>query len=619
MIVGPVFWMEMKAGGRRARHYATRAFFVSVIFAIVVAAWFAFVSQRYVRFGVVVSSLTPLAPHEIAELGHQIFSAYTIAQFLLVVFFAPLYTAGAVAADRERRVLEMLFMTDLGNVELVASKVLVRVIHLCSLAVSGLPVMFLCLLLGGVAVEELLMASALTISIVLFVSSLGLLVSIGSRRAYGAIIVLYLILLVVWLALPLVSALLYFSGSSTNSQLTNNVCLSIIGLNPLIALLSVVAVGGIPTGLVGDPARMCVVVYLILSIVLMAINILIIRKLGLWASRERVVRDRPARRERRTRQVWSNPVAWREVKTIAIHRRMRWARILCLLFSLMVSSIVWIGWLADFLRGRRALMMDHEGLSGIVACTASVAWILMALQGAVSFSHEREHVTLDALLTAPISAVQIILGKLQGIFRSSAFALAFPIVITLLGWTRDVTSTRAALLSIAIVFVVGLFAACLGLACSVRLGSSGKACGFAAGLMLMLCVGVPFAAANFISYNNRHQWTRFTFVSPSLSLSWAIVDEVDAHGHRLRARSWPQYQDWPERLGIAVGHTSLQVLAAAVLLGWSIAHIESQCRVRQSTFARRVLTHQVFGQHKSEQATSHRIQPLPQPPGGIRG
>jgi hypothetical protein len=155
------------------------------------------------------------------------------------------------------------------------------------------------------------------------------------------------------------------------------------------------------------------------ALVLMAVSVLAIRRLGLWASRERVVQDRPADRRRRTRTVWSNPVAWREVKTIAVHRRMRWARILSLVFCLLFSSIVWVGWVADWLDNRRALSLDIEQVSAVIACTASVAWVLMALLGSVSFSYEREHSTLDNLLASPLSAAQIVLGKLRGIARSS--------------------------------------------------------------------------------------------------------------------------------------------------------------------------------------------------------
>jgi ABC-type transport system involved in multi-copper enzyme maturation permease subunit len=587
MILGPVFWMEMRTGARRARHYGTRVFFVSVVFALVVIAWYSFLSYRammrgmYGYSGVLVSVFTPLAPHELPQLGHKIFSAYSMTQFLLVLFLAPLYSAGAVAADRERRVLEMIFTTDLSNMELVASKFLVRTIHLLALTVAGLPVMFLCLLLGGVAAEDLLATFALTLAVVVFVSSLGLLISIGTRRAYGAVIVTYLILLVAWLAMPFIAGTLVFGGGPPIASWYSDICMAIISLNPVLVLMGVVIDGGGFPGLWSDAPWVCSAAYGVAALVLMVINVLVIRRLGLWASRERVVRDRKKDRKRRTRQVWSNPVAWREVKTIAIHRRMRWARILCLLFSFMFTAILWVGWIADWLQGRPALAMDVEQFSGLIPCTATVAWVLMALQGAVSFSYEREQSTLDALLTTPLAGHHIVLGKLQGIVRSSAFALAFPIGFALIAWSRDVTTTRATLLSIALVLLVGIFAACLGLACSVRLGSSGKACGAAAGIMLVLCLGVPMASETFIGWGRKHAWHKITFVSPSQNLSWAIYDERSPTVDSRYYRHDTNYRQWPQRLTVTGVHLCLEQLLAVLCVSWSIARIESTCRVRQ--------------------------------------
>jgi hypothetical protein len=260
---------------------------------------------------------------------------------------------------------------------------------------------------------------------------------------------------------------------------------------------------------------------------------------------------------------------------------MRWARILCLLFSFMFTAVLWVGWIADWLQGRTALSMDADNVSGVIACTATVAWILMALQGAVSFSHEREQSTLDALLTTPLAGYHIVFGKLQGIVRSSAFALAFPIGFALVALYRNVTTWRAAVLSIAIILLVGIFAACLGLACSVRLGSSGKACGLAAGITLVLCLGVPMASEAFIGWGRHHAWHKVTFVSPSQNLSWAIYDEHARTVDSNRYRYDQSYRQWPRRVSASVAHLCLEQLVVLLFIGWSIAHIENVCRVRR--------------------------------------
>jgi hypothetical protein len=256
-----------------------------------------------------------------------------------------------------------------------------------------------------------------------------------------------------------------------------------------------------------------------------------------------------------------------------------------LLFSFLVSALVWIGWIADWLSNRSALSIDIDGTSALIACTSSVAWVLMALQGAVSYSHEREHSTLDALLTTPLSAAQILWGKLQGIIRSSAFALVFPIIFTVVAWIHGVTTGRAASQTIFCILAAALFAACLGLASSVWLGSSGKACGFAAGIVLILCVGVPLATEAFVGFQAKLHSHKVTFISPSLNVAWTVCDE-----RKSRQYGYGPYPNWDERFAVSTGHLLFELITAGLLLGWSMHRVESHFRVRSHSrfYAQRI-------------------------------
>src|SRR5262249_10586191 len=90
VIVGPIFWMELRTGARQARHYGTRAFVVFAILCFVVASWYSFLLHRFGPGRPVAGISTPLRPHELSQLGHTIFAAYSTAQFMLVVLLAPL-------------------------------------------------------------------------------------------------------------------------------------------------------------------------------------------------------------------------------------------------------------------------------------------------------------------------------------------------------------------------------------------------------------------------------------------------------------------------------------------------------------------------------------------------
>ena len=71
-------------------------------------------------------------------------------QFLVIFLLTPAYAANAIAVERERRTLESLLVTDLGNSEIVLSYYLSRVANLLMVLLTGLPVLGLLQLLGGI-------------------------------------------------------------------------------------------------------------------------------------------------------------------------------------------------------------------------------------------------------------------------------------------------------------------------------------------------------------------------------------------------------------------------------------------------------------------------------------
>ena len=569
MILGPVFRMEMRSCARRPRHFASR-----VLFALAVLTAAAITRYSYVAAGGF--SGGPLAPADLADLGQAIFAAYAVTQFVLAVLVAPLYSGGAIAGDRERKVLEMVFGTPLNNLELIAGKFLVRVFQLCSLLLAGVPVVAFCLLLGGVSGEQLLATVVLTLTMVLFVCSFGLLISIGARRTYMAVTLTYLLLLLAWMGPPVIAAIIL----ADPTHLLHDVAPYAMGLNPAVGIMSIVESSGLGLNLRIPAHWMCVGLYGVATVVLMIVNVGVVRRLGLWASRERVVREKPTRRVRRARTMWSNPVAWREVKTIAVHRRMRWARIVALIFCVVVTVPLWGAWLDDWLRGYGGQDMDRQTLSTVVGLTAVITWILMTLLASVGFAHERDHQTLDALLTTPLSGWSIVIGKLTGVLRSTLFAAVFPFGFACVGYWHGVIGFRALLLVATVLVIGSLLMASWGLFCSVRFGASARASGLATLAALVLCVFVPLLTGAFHAFLGRtsSRWIPVTFVSPTVNIDWAVVDNDWRNPGRRRRNV--EYRDWRSRLPSACVHLLAEVGLAAGLLSLCVRSIETDLRIR---------------------------------------
>ena len=72
-------------------------------------------------------------------------------QLTLMLFFAPLSAATAVAHEKDRRTFVLLLMTDLRDVEIILGKLVASLLQILTLLATSAPVFFLCMLLGGVS------------------------------------------------------------------------------------------------------------------------------------------------------------------------------------------------------------------------------------------------------------------------------------------------------------------------------------------------------------------------------------------------------------------------------------------------------------------------------------
>jgi ABC-type transport system involved in multi-copper enzyme maturation permease subunit len=599
-MLGPVFWMELHTRSRRRRLFALRTLATIGLSLVLAVVYYNFVLEqqlgspnRYVPVRTVNGQIIydrvqprPIGPggrlsiQQLAELGGKLFQAYAIGQFILLVGIAPIYCAGCIAGDRERRVLDLVFITRLRNSELVAGKFLARLLELCMLGTTGLPALFLCLLLGGVSWRGLLVVGVLTLAMIAFVASLALVVSIVSARVLSAVVLTYMLLAIIWAGLPIV--MLMRQGGLPGIYSPTWFA---IAVNPMVGIMSATVPsfingpGGNPWS---DSYMWCIGFYGGVTLLFLLLALVAIRPLGLWASRERVARAPWQIRRARVRRVWNNPVAWREVKTIAVHRRMRWARILALVMLVLVSAPVWVVYLADLLDGHRALAHDINNFEGVIVCTAVIAWLLMALQGSMSFAFERDRSTLDALLTTPLSGRQIVLGKLAGIFRSSTFALVCPLLFIALAWGHGVMSLRAGLLGAAIVLLGALTAAAWGLLCSIATRTTVKAasCAFLAALVLL--IGLPLLVAATLNRNLQHELLPATFISPSINLDYAIFERADyTSPYPYDQQAWinTRFPRWDDRLALAQMHFAFAGAAAVVFAAFGMRLVERRHRV----------------------------------------
>ena len=141
---------------------------------------------------------------ELARFGGILILIFSMTQLALMLFFAPLSAATAVAHEKDRRTFVLLLMTDLRDTEIVLGKLAASLLQILTLLATGAPVFFLSVLLGGVAPEQVGGVLAITAAAGLTGGSLGLVVALWRDRTFQS---LALTVLVVVLTLVGVEAL----------------------------------------------------------------------------------------------------------------------------------------------------------------------------------------------------------------------------------------------------------------------------------------------------------------------------------------------------------------------------------------------------------------------------
>ena len=195
MFAGPIIAREIITAPRPSRFYAARASYVGLMFVLMWTAWQSLIGWKEVsEVGV------------IAFFGGILFRLFALVQLSLMLFFAPLSAATSIAHEKDRRTFVLLLMTDLRNVEIILGKLVASLLQIGTLLLTGAPVLFLCMLLGGVSAGQVLDVLGITAAAGVAGGALGLLVALGRDRTFQS---LALTVLLMVLALVGIEAIVY--------------------------------------------------------------------------------------------------------------------------------------------------------------------------------------------------------------------------------------------------------------------------------------------------------------------------------------------------------------------------------------------------------------------------
>ncbi len=534
LLIGPVFTRELALAPRRPRMYIARAAYGFALLVLMSTAWLVLTGTQLIRdIG------------DLARFGTALMQILSPLQMAVGLFFAGLLAASAVAQEKDRKTLDLLLLTKLSNSELVLGKLLASLLNILVLLVAALPVFMLATLFGGVSFGQIGRVFAVTLAGALVGGSLGSTLALWREKTYQTL-ALTLLVLVLWLAVWRLVALGMFGASwfgvPTSAWAVMFSPLEAIfeasrpaleiepALVPLAAAvdrgLGWVGLGGV----LGDWPASPVAWFLVVCVVLAgALNGWAILRVRVWnPSREAQsfrqedeTWERPALADALSavsgasgepaepgppaepgsavpaaaagasqatvhpphREVWDNPIIWREIRTWAYGRKILIIRLAYLaLFALAAGSLV-------------VPMLQGETITRAAGVTALAPLFLLSVvlvnaQAVTSITSERDARALDLLLVSDLTPKEIVYGKLGGVFYNTKEMVVLPLVLCAYLGLAGAIRLENVLYLMGGLGVLYAFSAMLGVHVGMHYANSRTAIATSLGTVFFLFLGV---------------------------------------------------------------------------------------------------------------------------------
>jgi ABC-type transport system involved in multi-copper enzyme maturation permease subunit len=516
LFIGPVFTRELVTAPRRMRFYVARAIYVAALLTLVSTAWLLLTGTQEVR-----------NVGDMARFGATLFQLLAPLQLALVLFFSALLAASAVAQEKDRRTLVLLLMTRLSNSELVLGKLLSSLLQVLVLLAAAWPFFMLIGLFGGVSLSQIGWVFAVTLATALAAGSIGSTLALWRERTFQTLALAFLVLMF-WLA----AAELLVAAGAWGLQ-WQGVSAGVWGaaLSPWRAVLIAARpdVGqAAMLGKFGSPVHWFLGIAAVIAVVANAVAILWVR---IWnPSREmqlqaagdedvfqrssqarigaggdgRGVRDdedvlqkssqargatqgiplsqSPHAAPQPTRDVWSNPILWREIRTWAYGRKVLAIRMAYLL----LVALSTVGLHAAVAGGSP----DRGTISLALAPLLVLSLILVNALAVTSITTERDLGALDLLLVTDLSPAEFLFGKLGGIFYVAKEMVLLPAALCVYLWLARATSLENLFYLVAALATAYLFVATLGIHAGLTYVNSRHAVAVSLGMVFFLFVGI---------------------------------------------------------------------------------------------------------------------------------
>jgi ABC-type transport system involved in multi-copper enzyme maturation permease subunit len=531
LFIGPVFTREAVTSPRRPRFYVYRSVYVAALLILMCTAWLIVAGVQVIR-----------NVGDMARFGSVLFQMMAPLQLALVVFFSAIQAASAVALEKDRKTMILLLMSRLTNSELVLGRLLASVLNVLVMAAAGLPVFMLTVLFGGVSFGQVWRVFLVTLVTGLVAGSVGSTIALWREKTFQTLAMTALAIVfwlglweavhagdAVWAGIPAEQWSAAFSPfraivAAARPALDPDSALDFLGRGNLflaVGLAGAAILNGIAVWRVRiwNPSR----------------EVRLQRRQeeshpSIWgaehdlgasptataqAARAEAAESarsehvdaqlRSGRRLGQHRQVWDNPVLWREMRTWAYGRKILFVYVAyVVLFAAAALGLWWT------IRQDTGVPRDEIGTAIPAAARVFVPlWVVSLVivnaLAVTAITNERDGRSLDLLLATDLSPREFVLGKLGGVFWVTRLMVVLPLLLCLYLWWVGGIGLENLTYLVGGLAVMFLFAATLGVHCGMIYASSRTAITVSLGMVFFLFLGVVTCILMMISFSGSFQ------------------------------------------------------------------------------------------------------------------
>jgi ABC-type transport system involved in multi-copper enzyme maturation permease subunit len=201
LIENPVLQRELLVNLRMKRAFLLLLVYIGLLGVVVYGAW--------PRQATIDLTHAREARSLVAPAAKRLVEIFFLGQYVLISLMVPAFAAGAITGEKERQTYEMLLASPMRPGAILLGKLLAALCHLAILVFASLPIVMLCLPLGGMSTQEVFATYvAMAASVALF-GTVCIVASSYFTRTLASLVVSYLMIL----PLAMIGVLCYLATS----------------------------------------------------------------------------------------------------------------------------------------------------------------------------------------------------------------------------------------------------------------------------------------------------------------------------------------------------------------------------------------------------------------------